>query len=151
MVRPAQVDSAVVRGKAAFHCLLPAAGFLLDTVASPAGKVLVAFTALAMTVSVLGGPQVSLFGLAYTRVLRPVFGLKPGHREAAPPHRFAETVGAVFLSVATLCFLLGVAPVGWALVVVVVALAAINWLAGICVGCMMYPLVARLGPGHRPA
>lgn len=141
------MDAAVPRGKAAFHAILPAAAFLIDTVASPAGKYLVGFTAIAMTLSVLGGPQWSLFGITFNKVIRPGFKIRPGAREAAAPHRFAETLGAVFLLAASASFLLGVAPLGWALALLVSALAAVNWLAGICVGCQMYVLIRRFG--HR--
>lgn len=147
MARPEQVDSAVPRGKAAFHALLPAAAFLLDTVAAPAGKYVVGFTAVAMTLSVLGGPQWSLFGITFNKLIRPTFKIRPGTRESAAPHRFAETLGAAFLLAATVAFLLGVAPLGWGLALLVAALAAVNWLAGICVGCQMYVLMRRLG--HR--
>ncbi len=145
MAKPDQVDSKVPRGKAAFHTLLPLAAFLIDQAAPPAGKVLVAFTGLAMAASVLGGPRWSLFGRLFQQVIRPALKIGPGTREAAAPHRFAETVGAIFLLGATLAFLLHGAVVGWALVLIVVALAALNWLAGICVGCQMYPLVRRFG------
>jgi hypothetical protein len=145
MSRPDQVDSKVPRGKAAFHTLLPVAAFLIDQPLAPAGKVIIALTALAMTVSVVGGPRWSLFGRLFHQVIRPALKIGPGTREAAAPHRFAETMGAVFLLAATGAFLLGLAVVGWALSLLVAALAALNWLAGICVGCQMYPLVRRLG------
>lgn len=147
MVRPQQVDATVPRGKAAFHALLPAAAFLIDTVASPVGKILVGFTAVAMTLSVLGGPQWSLFGIAFNKVVRPTLKIRPGVREAAAPHRFAETLGAVFLLLATTAFVVGAPVVGWTLALLVAGLAAVNWLAGICVGCQMYVLARRLG--HR--
>jgi len=135
----------VPRGKAAFHTLLPVAAFLIDQPFAPAGKVIIALTALAMTISVVGGPRWSLFGRLFHQIIRPALKIGPGTREAAAPHRFAETMGAVFLLAATGAFLLGLAVVGWALSLLVAALAALNWLAGICVGCQMYPLVRRLG------
>ncbi|HYR62788.1 MAG TPA: DUF4395 domain-containing protein [Actinomycetota bacterium] len=133
------------RGKAAFHTLLPVAAFLLDQPFPPVGKVLVAFTGIAMAVSVAGGPRWSLFGRLFHQVVRPALGIGPGTRQAAAPHRFAETIGAVFLLAATLAFLLGAPVVGWGLSLIVAALAALNWLAGICVGCRMYVMLRRLG------
>jgi hypothetical protein len=145
MSRPDQVDSKVPRGKAAFHTLLPVAAFLIDKPFPPAGKVIIALTALAMTVSVAGGPRWSLFGRLFHQVIRPALMIAPGTREAAAPHRFAETIGAIFLLAATAAFLLGWSPVGWGLSLLVAALAALNWLAGICVGCQMYVMMRRLG------
>jgi hypothetical protein len=144
MSRPGQVDAQVPRGKAAFHALLPVAAFLVDKPFPPAGKVIVALTALAMAVSVVGGPRWSLFGRLFQQVVRPAMHLGPGTIEAAAPHRFAEMVGAIFLLAATGAFLLGFATLGWALSLLVAALAALNWLAGLCVGCQMYVLLRRM-------
>jgi hypothetical protein len=144
MSRPGQVDAQVPRGKAAFHALLLVAAFLIDQPFPPAGKVIVALTALAMAVSVVGGPRWSLFGRLFQQVVRPALHLGPGTIEAAAPHRFAEMVGAIFLLAATGAFLLGLATVGWALSLLVAALAALNWLAGLCVGCQMYVLLRRM-------
>ena len=149
MARPDQVDSYVPRGKAAFHALLPAVAFFIDQAAPPAGKVLVALTAIAMTLSVAGGPRWSLFGKLFGKVIRPVLHIPPGAPEAAAPHRFAETVGAICLLAATAAFLLGAPAEGWALSLLVAALAALNWLAGICVGCQMYVIARRLGARAR--
>ena len=135
----------VPRGKDAFHTLLPVAAFLIDKPFAPAGKVIIALTALAMTVSVAGGPRWSLFGRLFQQVVRPAMKIGPGTLEAAAPHRFAELVGAVFLLAATVAFLLGVPVLGWALSLLVAALAALNWLAGFCVGCQMYVILRRLG------
>lgn len=144
MSAPATVDSKVPRGKAAFHTLLPAIAFVIDATAGvTAGRVIVGATGLAMAVSVIGGPRYSLLGRLFNQVVRPALRIGPGVQEDVAPHRFAELVGAVFLIVAF--GLLWVSEVaGWALVLIVVALAALNWLAGICVGCQMYLLGLRL-------
>jgi hypothetical protein len=149
MAKPDRVDSSVPRGKAAFHALVVAAAFLVDQAAPPTGKVLVALTGLAMAASILGGPRWSLFGRLFGGVVRPALRIRPGTLESAAPHRFAEAVGACFLLAASLAFLLGAAALGWALALLVVALAALNWLAGICVGCQMYVLGRRLGGRAR--
>jgi hypothetical protein len=140
---PTQVESKVPRAKAAFHCLLPAAAFLIDSVASPSGKVLVALTGVAMAISVLGGPRASLFGRLYVGLIKPAFKIEPGPPEAVAPHRFAEALGAIVLLVAGGAFVLGADTVGWVLALMVSALAALNWLAGICIGCQMYLLFRR--------
>jgi hypothetical protein len=143
VARPKQVDSKVPRGKAAFHTLLPAVAFVLGAVNKEVGLAIIGLTGLAMTVSVAAGPRYSLIGLLF-RQLRKAFNLKPGKPEEAAPHVFAEGVGAVFLlsSAAALAFWSSV--VGWTLALIVVGLAALNWLAGICVGCQVYLLIARL-------
>ena len=68
------------------------------------------------------------------------------------PHLFAQGVGGAFLLVATLAFGANVAVLGWALTWVVIALAALNLFAGICVGCLMYYWFNRIGvPGFKYA
>lgn len=136
------VDANLPRAKAAFHTLIPALGFILQ--AWP----LIAFTGVAMALSVLAGPRYSLFGRLYRQFLVPALDIESGPTEALAPHRFSEALGAVFL-LASAVLLAGfgsgvAAGVGWTLSLIVVALAAINWLAGYCVGCKMYGLIARL-------
>ena len=53
------------------------------------------------------------------------------------------TVGAVFLTVATLAFLAGADTLGWVLALVPAALAGLAAATGICVGCEMWLFVAR--------
>ena len=68
------------------------------------------------------------------------------------PHRFAFGIGAVFNFTATLALLTGAAGFGWVLVWVVIALANLNFWANICVGCLMYYQLNRLGvPGFTRA
>ena len=74
MAGPAQVDSAVPRAKAAFHFLLPAVAFL---VGPPAAQWILLATGLIMAASVLGGPQLSLFGRLFKAV-------RPAHAAHRP-------------------------------------------------------------------
>lgn len=144
MASARQVDSKLPRIKAAFHTFLPAAGFLVGGVAETAGVAIVGVTGLLMALSVTAGPNASVIGKAAVAV-RKALSLKPGSPEDAAPHRFAEAVGAVFLvTSAALLGLSSFSVLGWGLSLAVVALAALNWLAGICVGCQMYLVLARL-------
>lgn len=144
MSSPAQVDSKVPRGKAAFHTLLPALAFLLDAATpAPAGRLLVGATGLAMAISVIGGPRFSILGRLFNQVIRPALRIGPGSPEDVAPHRFAEAIGAVCLLGAFGLVWVAEAA-GWAIVLLVVALAALNWLAGICVGCQLYLVGARI-------
>ena len=54
------------------------------------------------------------------------------------PPRFAQALGATFLGLATLAFLLGLPAVGWILTGAVGALQALLATTGICVGCRLY-------------
>ena len=69
------------------------------------------------------------------------------------PHRFSQIVGFLFLTAGSVALYLGSSFLGWTLVWIVVALAALNAFGGFCVGCAMYYWFARLnvpGFGKQP-
>ena len=80
--------------------------------------------------------------LLYFEVIQPRFG--EGPIEDARPPRFANMVGVAFLGGATVAFIAGAPTVGWALTLVVAALALLAAVTGLCVGCQVYRLSARL-------
>jgi hypothetical protein len=84
------------------------------------------------------GPFLRLFAVAIKPRLSP-----PAELEDPRPPRFAATVGVVFLTAATIAFVAGATAVGWALALIVAALAALSAVTGICVGCELYLVVAR--------
>jgi len=87
--------------------------------------------------------------LFYFEVVQPRIG--EGPIEDSRPPRFANVVGVVFLGAATLAYGLGASGVGAALGLVVSALALLAASTGLCVGCEMYKLGARLrGIASRP-
>jgi len=105
---------------------------------------LVALVAVVMALGTIT-PQLALFQRLYRDVLRPAGLLRPDlHAEAAAPHRFAQGMGATVLGVAWLALVAGLGLLGWALTLVVVALAAINLFFGFCVGCFVHLQLARL-------
>lgn len=114
---------------------------------------LVAFVAAVMLIGT-AVPSAGLFKAVYFAGLKPAGLLKPDVKIDHPePHLFAQGVGGGVLTLATIAFLAGAAQVGWALSWLVIALAALNLFAGICVGCLMYYALHRLGvPGfvHAP-
>lgn len=129
------------------HALLPAVAFLAGP---PWAVYLLAFTGLAMTASVWGGPSLSLFGWLFNSVLKPALHIKPGRPEDPRPHRFAEALGAACLLAAAVFYATGPMVVGQVLSLMVVALALLNAVGGICVGCQMYLLVRRAFAVNRP-
>ena len=85
--------------------------------------------------------------LLYFDVIQPRFG--EGPIEDSRPPRFANLVGVVFLGSATLAHALGFPVVGWGLGLIVAALALLAATTGLCVGCEIYRLGARIR-GIRP-
>ncbi|MGI8407443.1 MAG: DUF4395 family protein [Actinomycetota bacterium] len=78
----------------------------------------------------------------YFEIVQPRFG--EGPIEDARPPRFANVVGAIFLTAATAAFVVGLWGVGWVLTGMVSALAFLAATTGFCVGCEIYRVIARL-------
>jgi thiol-disulfide isomerase/thioredoxin len=83
------------------------------------------------------GPRYGPFLRLYAQVIKPRLA-PPAELEDPRPPRFAAAVGVAFLLGATTAFAAGAAVVGWALVLVVAALAGLAAVTGICVGCEVY-------------
>ena len=75
-------------------------------------------------------------------MLQPRLG--EGRIEDARLPRFANIIGAVFLTVSSVLLYAGYSTIGWALALIVAALALLAATTGLCVGCEMYVLLARL-------
>ena len=105
---------------------------------------LVGLTFAALAISWLGGPTVAPFAQMYVRGIRPRIDPNgPSEVEPAAPPRFAQLVGALFLGAAGIAFVAEAAAVGWALSLIVTALAALGATTRICVGCIMYERAIR--------
>jgi hypothetical protein len=141
-----KVDHSALRTNQAFICGLLVIAFVLDA------KWLVALVSAVMLIGTVF-PQVALFKAVYWYLLKPLKIARPDVRRDNPePHLFAQGVGGTVLLIAALAFAANAAALGWALAWVVVALAALNLFAGICVGCLMYYWFNRLGvPGFKYA
>jgi len=98
---------------------------------------MVAFVALVLAVNRLAGPRYGLFTQVYVRLIKPRLGGTIETEPSGPP-RFAQLLGIVFLGLATVAFVAGGPTVGWALTLMVTALAALAATTRICVGCVIY-------------
>jgi Domain of unknown function (DUF4395) len=103
---------------------------------------LLALLAAQLAVGLTFGRRWCLPCLAYFELVQPRFG--EGPLEDARPPRFANIVGAVFLSGASLAFATGAEAAGTLLGALVAALALIAAATGLCVGCEAYKLGYRL-------
>ncbi len=103
---------------------------------------LLAVLAIQLIVGLTLGRRWCLQCLAYFELIQLRFG--EGPLEDARPPRFANLVGAVFLSAASLAFLAGWDGLGTALGALVAALALLASLTGFCTGCEVYKLGYRL-------
>jgi len=95
-----------------------------------------------LAISVLFGRKYCVPCLFYFEVLQPRIG--EGTLEDSRAPRFANIVGAVFLLSASVFSALGFLVVGEVLGAIVAALATLGVSTGLCVGCEMYRLIAKL-------
>jgi tellurite resistance protein len=103
--------------------------------------------ALQLVVGLVLGRRWCLPCVAYFELVQPRIG--EGRVEDARPPRFANMIGASVLSLAFVASLAGLGAVGTALGALVAVLALLAASTGLCVGCELYKLLARLR-GVRP-
>ena len=121
---------------------------VLSLVAAVAGWWgLVAALALQLVVGLRFGRRYCLACVFYFEVVQPRLG--EGELEDARPPRFANIVGAIFLTTSALAYAAGLEALGTVLAAVVAALALLAATTGLCAGCEIYKLVARVR-GVRP-
>jgi hypothetical protein len=104
--------------------------------------VLLGVLAVQLIAGLRGGRRYCLPCVFYFEVVQPRIG--EGEIEDARPPRFANILGATFLSAATLAHLIGLSTLGWILGGMVAGLALLAAATGLCAGCEMYRLGARL-------
>ena len=132
-----KVDHAALRSNQAFIIGLNIAAFVVEApwLAGLVGLVMLLGTIL----------KVPGFGFIYKRLLKSLGWVKPDVIPDNPePHRFAQGFGATVMVGGSVALFAGASVLGWALVWLVVALAAINLFGGFCVGCAVYYWLTRL-------
>jgi len=127
----ARIDANVPRFNQACVAVLTAIAFVVQS------WPLVAAVAVVLGFTRFVGPRYALFTQIYVRFVRPRLRGEVVTEPAAPP-RFAQLLGFVFLSLATVLFLVGASTLGWVVTLIVTLLAALGALARICVGCIIY-------------
>lgn len=95
-----------------------------------------------LAISVLFGRKYCLPCVFYFEVVQPRFGAGPLEDSRAP--RFANIIGAIVLLSATLAYVAGFTTVGLALGAMVAVLATLAATTGLCVGCELYRIIAKL-------
>ena len=103
---------------------------------------LLALLAAQLAVGLTLGRRYCLPCLAYFELVQPRFG--EGPLEDARPPRFANLVGVVFLTAASVAYLGGWETAGVALGGIVAALALLAAATGLCAGCEAFKLGYRL-------
>jgi hypothetical protein len=90
------------------------------------------------------GPSASPLARLVQQWVRPRLQAPPRYT-AGPPKRFAAAVGAVLTVAATVLWLAGTTVPVVAIGVVMVVFPALEALAGVCVGCLVFGWLMRVG------
>ena len=119
-------------------------GFITDIYYLPA------FTAAVMLAGSLDS-RFALFKQFYRYITVPSKLIRPNiAEESSAPHNFAQTMGGIFLTIASVFLFNEQLVLGWILVWVVILLAAANLALGFCMGCFIYYQLGKLGvPGFH--
>lgn len=119
---------------------------LIVSAASPlAAALILAAQAVIFAVGAIGGPRRHPYGRVFARVVAP--RLRPvTEREPVAPLKFAQLVGLIFAVVGVVGFAVGAFVLGLIATAAALVAAFLNAAFGICLGCQLYPLVARFRP-----
>jgi hypothetical protein len=105
---------------------------------------LVVLLAYGFLARVVAGPRLSPLGLLVTRGLRPRLPVAP-RPVPGPPKRFAQGIGALLSTLALVLTALGAGTGARAVVVLIIGAAALESLAGFCIGCAVFGVLLRRG------
>ncbi len=124
---------------------------LIVSAASPlAAAVILGVQAIIFAIGAVGGPRKHPYGQVFARAVAP--RLEPvKDREPVAPLKFAQLVGLIFAVVGVAGFASGAFLVGVIATAAALAAAFLNAAFGVCLGCQLYPLVARFRRTARPA
>lgn len=103
---------------------------------------LLAILAAQLVVGLALGRRWCLPCLAYFEFVQPLVG--EGPIEDSRPPRFANLIGAVVLGAASIAHAAGLHTLGWTLGLLVAGLALLAAASGLCAGCELYRIGARL-------
>jgi hypothetical protein len=139
---PDQVDVRGPRFAAWVTTVVIIATLLVSAVSPIAAAVILGLQAVVFAIGAWRGPRQHPYGLIFQRLVAP--RLAPvTEKEPAPPLKFAQLVGFLFAVVGTVGFAVGVPLVGLIATGFALIAAFLNAAFGICLGCQLYPLVAR--------
>lgn len=134
-----QIDVRGPRFSAAITFVVLAVAFALRSPAVLAWQVAV------FAVAALAGLRWSPYGNVFRFLKRTLdWGPPPATEPEAGP-RFSQLMGLLFSGGALVAIAAGAPGVGWALVLIVVALSGLLAATGVCIGCEVYALGRRVG------
>ncbi|OBG00154.1 hypothetical protein A5773_06040 [Mycobacterium sp. 852014-52450_SCH5900713] len=122
---------------------------LAVSAASPlAAAVILGVQAIVFAIGAAGGPRKHPYGRIFALVVAPRIG-PVTEREPVAPLKFAQLVGLIFALVGAVAFAAGAFLVGVIATAGALVAAFLNAAFGTCLGCQLYPLVARFRGAAR--
>jgi hypothetical protein len=117
---------------------------LIVSALSPvAAAAILGLQAVVFAIGAVAGPRRHPYGLVFANLIAPRLG-PVTDREPVPPLKFAQLVGFVFAVGGVIGFAAGVAVLGLVATGFALVAAFLNAAFGICLGCQLYPIVARV-------
>jgi Domain of unknown function (DUF4395) len=111
---------------------------------SPIGAaVILGAQAVVFAIGAARGPRRHPYGLVFATFVAPRLG-PVTEREPVPPLKFAQLVGFVFAFIGVVGFAVDVPLLGLIATGLAIVAAFLNAAFGICLGCQLYTIVARL-------
>ncbi|MDQ2635987.1 MAG: DUF4395 domain-containing protein [Actinomycetota bacterium] len=121
---------------------------LVSTVSQFGAALVLGVQAVVFAVGAAFGPRRHPYGRVFAHLIAP--RLSPvTEREPVPPLKFAQLVGLVFAAAGALGFATGLSALGLIATGLALVAALLNAAFGICLGCQLYPLVARFRRNPR--
>ncbi|ORB61494.1 DUF4395 domain-containing protein [Mycolicibacterium tusciae] len=121
------------------------AALLASAVSAVAAAAILGVQAIVFAIGAQRGPQQHPYGLIFRSLVAPRLGTV-AEKEPVPPLKFAQLVGLAFAALGVVGFAVGVPLLGPIATGFALVAAFLNAAFGICLGCQIYPLVARFRP-----
>lgn len=138
-----QVDVRGPRFAAWITTVVLVATLLLWPVSPVASAVVLGLQVAVFAVGAWRGPRSHPYGLIFARLVAPRLG-SVSEKEPVAPLMFAQFVGLVFAVAGVVGFATGLGLLGLIATGLALVAAFLNAAFGICLGCQLYPLVARV-------
>ena len=144
-VEPAGVDVRGPRFAAWVTTAVLVLALIVSAASPPAAAAILGVQAVIFAIGAVGGPRRHPYGRIFASVVAPRLG-PVEEREPVAPLKFAQLVGLMFAAVGVAGFAAGAVLVGVVATAAALVAAFLNAAFGICLGCQLYPLVARFRP-----
>jgi hypothetical protein len=116
---------------------------VVATVSPVTAAVILGIQTIVFAIGAWRGPRRHPYGLVFAKFVAPRLSAVT-EREPVPPLKFAQLVGFVFAIVGTAGFAFGIPLLGLIATAFALFAAFLNAAFGICLGCQLYPFVARV-------